>query len=165
MEDGARTGSPATPSRVLIAYDGSDGAEHALEVTAAMLPGREAVVLYVFSSMPASLAPLSGMGVPPELEMDTTEVARRAAALARQGADRATRLGMHGSPLVVDAAGASGIWSAIVRLAGEREVDLIVIGSRGRAGIRAMLLGSVSNGVVHHADRPVLVVPRPEQCR
>ena len=83
----------------------------------------------------------------------------------RQGAERATKLGLQGRPLVVDAAGASGISSAIVRLAGEHAVDLIVIGSRGRAGLRAMLLGSVSNGVVHHADRPVLVVPHPDQCR
>lgn len=147
------------PSRVLIAYDESDGATHALRVTAAMLPGCEAIVLYVFSSMPASLAPLAGMGLPPELEMDTSELARRAAGLGRRGADLAGSLGLMATPVVVDAAGASGVWSAIVRVAEDRDADMIVVGSRGRSGLRAVLLGSVSNGVVHHADRPVLVVP------
>jgi len=164
MNGGESNGS-AAPSRVLIAYDGSDGAEHALQFTAALLPGREAIVLYVFSSMPAALAPLSGMGMPAELEIDTTELVRRATALGRLGADTATELGLQGRPLVVDAAGASGVSSAIVRVAGENDVGLIVIGSRGRSGLRAVLLGSVSNGVVHHADRPVLVVPHPDQCR
>jgi nucleotide-binding universal stress UspA family protein len=35
------------------------------------------------------------------------------------------------------------------------------MGSRGLTGLRSMLLGSVSNGVVHHAERPALVIPRP----
>ena len=40
----------------------------------------------------------------------------------------------------------------------ELDVDLIVLGARGLAGVRAFL-GSVSNHVVQHAHRPVLVVP------
>jgi nucleotide-binding universal stress UspA family protein len=150
--------------RLLIAYDGSDGADHALRRAAKLMPGRETIVLYVFSSTPASLAPLAGMGLPPELEIDSSELERRAAELGGQGAELASQLGLRASPVVVDAAGASGISSAIVRLAQEHEVDLIVIGSRGRSGLRAVLLGSISNGVVQHADRPVLVVPHPRRC-
>ena len=37
-------------------------------------------------------------------------------------------------------------------------VDLIVIGSHGRSGLREFFLGSVSNYVVHHAPCSVLVV-------
>jgi nucleotide-binding universal stress UspA family protein len=37
--------------------------------------------------------------------------------------------------------------------------DLVVMGSRGRTGIGAMLLGSVSHNVVHHSHVPVLIVP------
>jgi nucleotide-binding universal stress UspA family protein len=46
----------------------------------------------------------------------------------------------------------------IVRFAGEHETDLIVLGSRGRGAFRSLLLGSVSDGVAHHAHYPVLIV-------
>jgi hypothetical protein len=40
-------------------------------------------------------------------------------------------------------------------------VAAIVMGSRGLTGVRSMLLGSVSNAVVHHTERPTLVIHRP----
>jgi nucleotide-binding universal stress UspA family protein len=39
------------------------------------------------------------------------------------------------------------------------DAETIVVGTRGRSGIKSMLLGSVSHAVLQHADRPVLVVP------
>jgi nucleotide-binding universal stress UspA family protein len=47
----------------------------------------------------------------------------------------------------------------IVALAEELGADLIVVGRRDRGRIRRALTGSVSNSVVRHAHRPVLVVP------
>jgi nucleotide-binding universal stress UspA family protein len=38
-------------------------------------------------------------------------------------------------------------------------VDAIVVGSRGLGAFKRVLLGSVSSYVVHHAARPVLVIP------
>jgi nucleotide-binding universal stress UspA family protein len=45
----------------------------------------------------------------------------------------------------------------IVDLAGELEVDLIIVGSRGLRGIRRAIAGSVSEGVFRHASCPVMV--------
>ncbi len=46
----------------------------------------------------------------------------------------------------------------IVRCAGEREVDLIVMGTHGRGAVGHMLMGSVAERVVRTAPCPVLVV-------
>ena len=46
----------------------------------------------------------------------------------------------------------------IVHLAEDLQAGLIVMGSRGRGGIRRALMGSVSDTVVRHAHCPVLIV-------
>ena len=47
---------------------------------------------------------------------------------------------------------------AIVTYAEHEDVDLIIIGSRGRSGFKKLLLGSTASGVVTYATCPVLVV-------
>jgi nucleotide-binding universal stress UspA family protein len=47
---------------------------------------------------------------------------------------------------------------SIIDYATSRDVDLIVIGTRGRTGLKRFLMGSVANGVVQHAHCPVLLV-------
>jgi len=51
----------------------------------------------------------------------------------------------------------------IVRVAGERGVDLIVISSHGRTGLGRIIFGSTAEAVVRHASCPVLVVKPPPQ--
>lgn len=45
----------------------------------------------------------------------------------------------------------------IVTFANNNNVDLIVMGSHGRTGLRKIVLGSVANGVIGHAKCPVLI--------
>ena len=53
---------------------------------------------------------------------------------------------------------ATSIVSAIVEYAKNKDVDLIVIGTRGRSGFKKLFLGSVASGVVTNAACPVMVV-------
>jgi nucleotide-binding universal stress UspA family protein len=52
----------------------------------------------------------------------------------------------------------TSVVGAIVDYAEHENVDLIVIGSRGRSGFKKLLLGSTASGVVTYASCPVLVV-------
>jgi len=53
----------------------------------------------------------------------------------------------------------------IVRLAAERKVDLIVLGTHGRSGLKRLALGSVAERVVRFAPCPVLTVHGPVAVR
>lgn len=52
-----------------------------------------------------------------------------------------------------------------VMVEASRNVELVVLGTRGRGGFTGMLLGSTSDGVLHHAKGPVMVVPDREDPR
>ena len=47
---------------------------------------------------------------------------------------------------------------AILSVAETRQADLIVMGTRGLSSLQGLLLGSVSNKVMHHASCPVMLV-------
>ena len=51
----------------------------------------------------------------------------------------------------------------IVQVAEDIEAGLIVMGSRGRGGVRRALMGSVSDSVVRHAHCPVMIVRREKE--
>jgi nucleotide-binding universal stress UspA family protein len=53
---------------------------------------------------------------------------------------------------------ANRIGEIIVSYAEKEKIDLIVVGTRGRSGIKRMLLGSVASDVVHYAHCPVTIV-------
>lgn len=50
----------------------------------------------------------------------------------------------------------------IIRVAKERDVDMIVMGTHGRTGLSHALIGSVAERVVHHAHCPVLTIKHPQ---
>ena len=46
---------------------------------------------------------------------------------------------------------------AIIEAANAEDVDLIVVGGRGHSVLRRTILGSVSDYVIHHSHKPVIV--------
>ena len=49
------------------------------------------------------------------------------------------------------------VYGEIIQYAQQKSIDLIVLGTRGRSGIKKLLLGSTASGVVTYANCPVLV--------
>jgi nucleotide-binding universal stress UspA family protein len=79
-----------------------------------------------------------------QLDEAGRELARTAAALTDAQVDKRIEVG--------------DVASTICRVADEVGVDVIVLGSHGRSGLKRLFLGSVSEHVVRHAPCPVLVV-------
>lgn len=145
----------AEPDRhVLIATDGSPGAQAAVEEGVRIAKQTGADVIFLAVAQP----PLSVLGEPFYQCVLTAHLSamRKALAKATPFADERhvpyeTEL-MEGSPTQL-----------ILDLARSRDVDLIVVGSRGLGAVKGGLLGSVSSEVVHHADLPVLVARASER--
>ena len=55
--------------------------------------------------------------------------------------------------------GAGAVWRTVLAEADDRDVSVVVLGSRGLTGVRSLVLGSVSHGVANHSRRPVLIIP------
>jgi nucleotide-binding universal stress UspA family protein len=54
------------------------------------------------------------------------------------------------------------ISSTTIDVARAIQADATVLGTRGRGGIKSVLLGSASQAVLANADRPTLVIPLPQ---
>ncbi len=54
-------------------------------------------------------------------------------------------------------------WAGICKYAGDAAIDLIVVSTHGRTGLRHVLIGSTAERIVQHAPCPVLVVKSPEK--
>lgn len=52
----------------------------------------------------------------------------------------------------------------ILRFAKEEDVDIIVVGTHGRSGVSHLLMGSVAESVVRHADCPVMTIRQPKEA-
>ena len=148
-----------TRGPLLIAYDGSADAGHAIDEAAELLGGGEAIVLYVRQPLESVAAHLEGH---PALELirDVDSAHDASERIAARGAARAADRGFEAEARVVSATGSPG--AAIVEVADEIDAGLIVLGSRGHHGLKGILLGSVSHHVSHHARRPTLVIPSPD---
>jgi nucleotide-binding universal stress UspA family protein len=143
--------------RLLICYDGSAHAKHAIRHAARLLSAKEALVVTVWQPS-AFLGGLAWAGEASMVNMVDLDraVAEDAGRVADDGVRIALEAGLAAEPMAVEADGP--VWKVVTEAADRNDAAVIVMGSRGLTGLRSMLLGSVSGAVVHHADRPVLVV-------
>lgn len=144
--------------RILVPYDGSNGAERALikAVELAKLCGAQLTVLTVYrhhSMLEASLSMVRGAAeIGGSLDEAMRGTARDAADYAKShakdaGVEKVSAFIKAGPPA-----------RTIVAFAREKGCDLIVLGSRGLGATEGYLLGSVSHKVTGLATCPVMVV-------
>ncbi|MEV6150337.1 universal stress protein [Nonomuraea sp. NPDC052129] len=142
---------------ILVAYDGSADSRAAIEFAAKHLAAEPTVIVTVWEPLLVQLKryPLAGAAV---LADSSEEWRVQAEQYAKEGAELAIAAGLADVTYRAVADNES-IWRTIVDVADEVDASLVVTGSRGLAGVRSVLLGSVSNHVLHHAHRPTLIVP------
>jgi nucleotide-binding universal stress UspA family protein len=160
------------PTKILLAIDGSSEAELAARtaVDLAQMSDSELHVVYVADEPPIGLPyleanELGGVGMPdPILEEDLEEdLERRSEQRGRELLDAEVERVRSAGGTVAQAHLMMGEAAReIVRLAEELGAGMIVMGSRGRGGLRRALLGSIADTVVRHAHCPVLVVRQEE---
>lgn len=151
--------TPTADGPLLLCFDGSEDAKHAIEHAGRLLGGRDALVVTVWQPPPA-LGSLGFAGATDSM-LDSVEVDRAAelgGRVAGDGVRIAEAAGLHAEPVAVKVTGP--VWKTIVEIADRNDAATIVMGSRGLTGLSSMLLGSVSSAVVQHADRPTLVIRR-----
>src|SRR5215831_4707804 len=137
---------------VEFAYDGSDLAKAAITEAGRQLPvKRDALVLTVWKTFNVGFLPEPGAkfdaACADEVKQAAEQTAIHGASLAGAAGFRAQASAVEGTPT----------WKAIVDTADDHQASLIVLGSRGRAGL-GLVAGSVAGAVASRSLRPVLIV-------
>jgi nucleotide-binding universal stress UspA family protein len=152
---------------VVIAYDGTAAAEHALREAGPLLGGRPALVVTVWKEgLGFELAEDPSMlGIPPApidvrtaMEIDQA-MQERAQRMAQHGANLAAETGFsHADGLAMADDPGKSIAETVVDLADERDAQAIVVGAHNYGRLSEAILGSTAREVVRRATCPVLVV-------
>jgi nucleotide-binding universal stress UspA family protein len=147
------------PTKILLATDGSREATLAAQ-SAAQIADETGSELHIVYVRPRSVPLHPGHFVGPEVEehwlQREQEVLEREAQRLLDA--RVEEVETAGSSVAQTHLGIGKPDEEIVALGEELGAGLIVVGSRGRGGVRRALMGSVSDSVVRHAHCPVLVV-------
>jgi nucleotide-binding universal stress UspA family protein len=136
--------------RILCPTDFSESAQQALELAAALARDyrAELLVCHVCAVPVAVIA--DGIALPMIPEDEASARARLESLQAYQPNVPLGREFLDGEPT-----------EEILRLAEERDVDLIVMGTHGRTGVSRLLMGSIAEAVLRKATCPVLTVKSP----
>lgn len=139
--------------KILIAVDGSEHANRAIEAVGNMARSSlelEATLLCV-SPEPIFYGSYTAATIQ---KIEDEQVIQQNAILAK-AMEQARASGLQ----VVAPARAYGVVSnEIVRIAKDRQIDQIAMGTRGMGAVGNMLLGSVAQRVIHQSPVPVLLV-------
>ena len=139
---------------ILLATDGSPAAHHAL-TAAADLARRSSALLHLVTAY--DVAPSSVLAYAPYIGPDSAwhafEVDARELLVAEKGL--AVTLGATVGSIHIACEPA---FTAVMDVAEIVDADLVVVGSRELGGLKRVLVGSVSEHVVHSVHRPVLIV-------
>jgi nucleotide-binding universal stress UspA family protein len=137
--------------RILVATDGSVSSTEAIQFGVELAAEHEAELVFVHVVPRLDVVPQSGFGIggafPHEPTTGDRELLDDAAAVAIEHGVVSTTVLLRGDTV-----------DEIVTYADSHDVDMIVVGSRGRGAVTATLLGSVSRGVLSESRRPVVVV-------
>ncbi|HEY4823368.1 MAG TPA: universal stress protein [Candidatus Bathyarchaeia archaeon] len=141
--------------RILVAVDGSENSERAARVAVDLAErwGSELTVFHVVPRVSHAFVPVRSTLLFRAYYSDQEKAALK---WIDKVMSLAKSRGVEAKPDVRVAA--PSVAEEIVRYAGKKNVDLIVVGTRGLGSFRKLLVGSVSSGVVAHAHCPVLVV-------
>lgn len=146
-----------TTRPILIAYDGSPNARAAVATAGHLFPGAPTVVLYAREPLEAVAAHLEGHPALEQLRAADGRALDASQRVAAEGTEQARAAGLDASPRVASTGQTAA--EAIIDAADAIDAAAIVLGSRGRRGLRAAVLGSTSTTVLHHSRRPTVVVP------
>jgi nucleotide-binding universal stress UspA family protein len=147
------------PSRILVAVDGSDTSMNAADY---------AITLAKNSSNEAEILVINVIDLPPIFKMLPSETRKQLIRIGRQQATQifdtieqmAKRHDVKTNKINTEMVETSSVSVAdeIIRYAKEKDVDLIVVGTKGRSGMSKALLGSVASKVLTYSPCSVLVV-------
>lgn len=139
----------AAPRRIVVALDGEDLAERALDasILGGVQPERVRLTLVRVVPLPDATSM-----VPVPIDQLRAEARDYLAGVATRAAEWAGEV--HSDVLVAD-----GVAKAITSAAAGRGADLIAMGTHARKGVARAVLGSVADKVLRTADVPVLMFP------
>lgn len=148
------SGGARDPLAMLVAVDGSSAANRAVQHAARLAAGNPAVRIVLLNVQPPIHARNARLRSIAEIEARAQE---EAAAATRQAERILRRAGVEFGRRVVN----GEVVQAIIETAASSECGRIIVGTRGRGAAKALLLGSVAYGIVHHSEVPVTVVRQP----
>lgn len=142
-----------TFKKILCPIDFSEDSQQAMQVAAGLARSSQATLVLLYVWQPQQWMTDYGMQWPNEVLLEAQALEEGKLATYRVDAQRL------GAPEVVTRLLRGEPWDQIVSAAREDgAVDLIVMGTHGRTGLRRALIGSVAERVVRHAPCTVMVV-------